>query len=321
MDVDLAFTAFIDDSGTDPHQAVANATVLIIPATRIIALESEWNNLRAKEGMTYWHTSEFVARKRHPESEYFHWDDEKAGRVFSRVRDICKKYSVQPMSFSVYKKDYDEVVLSILPFADKHHYSWAIRQLLSHTEKWRQVKKVPEPLEYIFSWMGDKRRNERRREIEDILEQAEEDAKSEGNPGEFEHWTFRQPKETPALQCVDALAWAVYQYGLLAFCKKPLGDDAQIAWDDFGKYLDGKWGFDVSVTRANLKKWAEGEAADGRSEKKLKEWKESKYGEKKREPTIRELRPHDAETDERSTQRNQGQTGCREGGQKEKAEG
>ncbi len=276
-DVSLAFTAFIDDSGTDPKQQIANATVLIVPASRIVALEAEWNRLKEKEGFSCWHTSEFAARN--PKSDFANWDDAKHVRVFRRVRNICKKYCVQPMSFSVLKKDYDEMVLPILPFADKHHYSWAIRSLLAHTERWRNTKQVP-PLEYVFSWMGEKRKNERRREIEDLMDQAEDEAKAEGHPGEFEHWTFRRPAEIPALQCVDALAWSVYQYGVLMFCKKPLCEDARIAWDDFGKYLGGNWGFDVTTTRAALKKWAEAEAADGQSEKRLREWKERRYGAK-----------------------------------------
>jgi hypothetical protein len=232
-DVYLAFTAFIDDSGTDPQQAVANATLIIVPAARIPALEREWNLLKQKEGFSEWHTSEFVARN--PKSDFADWDTQKGARVFRRVRQICKKYCVQPMSFSVFKQDYDEVVLPILPFADKHHYTWAIRSLLERTDLWRHNKNLPFPLEYVFSWMGEKRRNERRREIEDLLEQAEEDAKEEGHAGEFEHWTFRRHEEVPALQCVDALAWTIYQYGMLVFCKKPLCEDAQSAWEDFRK--------------------------------------------------------------------------------------
>lgn len=269
------FHAYIDDSGTDPSQQVANATVLIVPSARIPALESEWNRLKAKEGFSYWHTAEFSARN--PKSEFAAWSDVKHQRVFRKVRAICKKFCVQSMSFSVCKKDYDEVVLPILPFADKHHYSWAIRSLLSHTEKWRHWRKTL-PLQYVFSWMGEKRKNERRREIEDILDQAEEESRGNGNAGEFEHWTFARPQETPALQCVDALAWTVYQYGLLAFCKKPLYADARIAMEDFGKHMNGKWGFDVTITRRALQRWAEQEAADGRSERKLKAWKERKYG-------------------------------------------
>lgn len=275
--VNLAmFTAYIDDSGTDPQQQVANATVLIIPANRIIALESEWTRLREKENFSNWHTSEFVARARNPKSEFANWDDAKHERVFRRVREICKKYCVQPMSFSVYKKDYDEVVLPHLPYADRYHYTWAIRSLLSHTERWRAFTKLPEPLEYVFSWMGEKRHNTRRQEIEDLMDQAEEESKEKGIPGEFEHWTFRRSREIPGLQCVDALAWSVYQYGLLVFCKKPLCEDAKVAWNDFGKYLGGKWGFDVTVTRKNLQTWVEKELADGRSEKRFREWNDRK---------------------------------------------
>src|SRR5271155_4361077 len=42
-DVFLAmFRAYIDDSGTDPEQQVAIASMLIMPATRIPALDREW---------------------------------------------------------------------------------------------------------------------------------------------------------------------------------------------------------------------------------------------------------------------------------------
>jgi Protein of unknown function (DUF3800) len=273
------FTAYVDDSGTDPQQQVANATVLIIPAARIIALESEWNRLREKEQFSYWHTSDFVARNR--KSEFANWDDVKHERVFRRVRQICKKYCVQPMSFSVYKKDYDEIILPRLPYADKYHYTWAIRSLLSHVEQWRAFKKVPDPLEYVFSWMGEKRRNARRQEIEDVMDQSEEESRKKGIPGEFEHWTFRRAQEVPGLQCVDAIAWSVYQYGLLAFCKTPLGDDARVAWDDFGKYLGGNWGFDATVTRESLSKWVEAEIKDGKSEARFKAWHDKKRAAKK----------------------------------------
>jgi hypothetical protein len=265
------FIAYIDDSGTDPQQQVANASVLIIPAARTVALESEWNRLKRKEHFSCWHTSEAVARNK--ESDFANWDDAKFERVFHHVRQICKKYCVQPMSFSVYKRDYDDVVLPHLPYADKHHYTWAIRMLLSYMERWRSFKNVP-PLEYVFSWMGEKRRNTRRQEIEDVMDQAEEDAREKGTPGEFEHWTFRPPKEIPGLQCVDAFAWCIYQCGLQAFCKKPMSKAALTTWEDFGDCVGGR--FDVTVKREHLKTWVDKELADGRSAKRLQEWKERK---------------------------------------------
>lgn len=282
-DVLLAmFTAYIDDSGTDPQQSVANCSVLIIPASRLVALESEWNRLKEKEQFSCWHTSEAAARNR--DSDFANWDGVKYERVFRRVRQICKKYCVQPMSFSVYKKDYDEIVLPHLPYADKYHYTWAIRHLLSHTELWRSSKGGPYPLEYVFSWMGEKRHNSRRQEIEDLMDQAEEEAKEKGIPGEFEHWTFRRPMEIPGLQCVDAFAWCVYQYGLLAFCSKPMSDDALTAWEDFANHGGGNWGFDVTCRREQLKAWVDKELADGRSAKRFQEWQKKHL---KKRPTNR----------------------------------
>jgi len=268
------FTAYIDDSGTDPKQQIANATTLIIPAARIISLEREWDTLKLKEGFSEFHTSEFMARN--SESEFANWDDEKHERVFRRVRDICKKYAVQAMSFTVNKKDYDEIV----PEAFRKdcgifHYTWAIRQLLSQTAQWRRHHKVP-PLEYVFSWMGEKRKNLRRREIEDVLDQAETAAVEDGQTGEYSHWSFRRPNELPGLQCVDSLAWCVYQYGLLVYCKKPISDEALNAWEDYTKCKNGTWGFDVTITRENLKKWVDAEMADGKSIKKFAEWKQRK---------------------------------------------
>jgi hypothetical protein len=282
------FTAYIDDSGSDPNQAVANATALIIPGARIVALEREWDALKRKEGFSCWHTSEFVAGKKNPKSEFAKWDDEKHDRVFRRVRNICKKYGVQPMSFSVKKQDYDEVVPEFFrKHSGKFHYTWAIRHILAHTVQWRLSRSIKHPLEYVFDWMGEKRKNLRRREIEDVMDQAEEDAASKGRIGEYANWSFRCRTDIPGLQCVDALAWCVYQYGTMVFCKKPLITDAKIAWDDFSTYLGGKWQFDVTVTRENLKKWVEQELADGASMEKFKAWEERKLAGKNKHAKAR----------------------------------
>lgn len=273
----LMFTAYIDDSGSDPSQKVGNATALIIPTARIAALEREWDCLRLKEGFSSFHASEFVARN--PRSEFAEWSDEKRDRVFRRVRAICKKYGTQPLSFTVNKKDYDEIVPeSFRRHSGVFHYTWAIRHVLKHIVQWRIHNHVPSPLAYVFDWMGDKKRNARRREIEDVMEQAEEDAVGTGIPGEYVNWGFCHREDLPGLQCVDALAWSVYQYGLYAFYRVPLIREAQIAWDDFGKYLGGKWGFDVTVTRDNLRTWVDKESADGISMRRFQEWELRKRG-------------------------------------------
>ena len=311
------FTAYIDDSGTDPSQPVANATAIIVPASRIVMFQREWDKLRAKEGFSVWHTSEFAAREKNPKSEFCDWDDDKHDRVFTRVRQICLKYSVNAMSFSVYKKDYDEIVPEIMrKDSGLFHYTWAIRHMLSHLTAWR-IKHGAMPLEYIFSWMGEKRKNKRRQEIEDVMDQAEEDC-----PGEFKNWSFRDHTEIPGLQCVDALAWCVYQAGLRTFCGKPLVRDAELAWDHFCAHQGGRWGYDVTVTRESLQKWVDKEMADGTSLNKFKAWRERKgrNGQQAGVGGVPKLRPHNAATDEGATRDNTSQVGSGEKSESEKAE-
>lgn len=309
------FVAHIDDSGTDPQQKVASATALIIPAARILALESEWEKLKKKECFSEWHTSEFVARN--PDSDFANWDKVKGDRVFRRVREVCMKYGVQAMSFTVNKSDYDEVMPDVMrPYAGRFHYTWAIRNTLNHLENWRLTHGAEHPLEYIFDWMGEKRKNPRRQEIEDVMDQAEEDAIDKGRAGEFSHWTFRHRKEIPGLQCVDALAWCVYQAGLVRFCGRTLPKEAGTAWDDFCAHNGGTWGFDVIITREHLKEWVDKELADGRALARFQE-RERKKSEKV--TGVRELRSNNANADTCATQQDKGTVGRGEKSKKAKA--
>jgi hypothetical protein len=176
------FTAYVDDSGTDPHQPVAIASALIVPASRIIALEKEWNKLKTREKVTDWHTAEVVAKN--PHSEFANWDDDAVARVFGRVRQITKKYGVKSVAFSVYKKDYDEAIPADLrKYSGEFHYTWAVQHLLDRLFQWRMASGSTLPLAYVFDWMESK--DERRREIEDALDQAERIAAEVGCAGEF----------------------------------------------------------------------------------------------------------------------------------------
>jgi hypothetical protein len=50
--------AFVDDSGTDPNQAIAIAAALVIPATRIELLDEIWHGFLSDELIPEFHTSE-----------------------------------------------------------------------------------------------------------------------------------------------------------------------------------------------------------------------------------------------------------------------
>jgi hypothetical protein len=268
------FTAYLDDSGSAPNQHVANATALIIPGARIIALQREWDAFRAKWGFADFHTSAFVAKN--PKEGFGDLTDENQRKMFLRVRQIVKKYGVKIMSFTVHKKDYDEVIPADLrAYAGRSHYAWAIRHVVRYLSGWRS-RNTKIPLEYMFDYM--KPRDDCRKEIETIMEQAEWEAVKQGRSGEFTNFGFRYRKDIPGLQCVDCVAWTTYQVGLLAFLKKPMHPLASIAWDDLRSrnepHSSGPhdWLSAATVTRANLQKWIQDEIKDGKSIKRFKEW-------------------------------------------------
>ncbi len=282
----VMFTVYIDDSGSDPSQHVANATALVIPGARIIALQNEWDSLRKKEGFTDFHTSVFIARN--PHSEFANRSDEKQTRVLLRVRQILKKFGAKVFSFTVNKRDYDEVVpAEFRSYAGTHHYTWAIRHMVAMLTAWRVSSRVTDPLEYIFDWM--KKGKERREEIETVMAQAEYTAGEKGMAGEYLNYSFRQRKEIPGLQCVDCIAWTCYQYGQLVFRNKPLHPIADAIWDDLcsrngpGTIADVKkssgpldWFCAGAVTRSNLEEWIQKELADGISLTRFKDWEKTK---------------------------------------------
>jgi hypothetical protein len=269
------FTAYIDDSGTDPSQKVAIATGLIIPAKKIISLENEWNTFREKWGFSCFHMSEFSAKNGKKEPQFAKWNDSQHKQVFERARQITKKYGVKTLTFAVTKTDYDEVVPDELKqYWGKNHYTWAIRQFLDYIHTWER-NRGGAPLEYVYDWM--KPTDSARREIEKVIAQSED---MSGNTGEFSNYSFRCRDKIPGLQCADILAWTSYQSSLLVFFGKPLASDANIAWNDFKEYLAGEWRTVRTLTRANLEKLVYDEQKSGISVAKFKAWEAKKLARK-----------------------------------------
>jgi hypothetical protein len=246
-------------------------------------MEDEWSTLKAKEGFTDFHTSVFVARN--PKVEFANWDDAKQERVFARVRQITKKYVAQVFCVAVNKIDYEQVVSDELrTFSGKYHYTWAMRFVLTLAQLWRMHGKIAEPYEFIFDWM--ERKDPARKEIDTVMEQAEEMAVLErGVHGDYKNYTFRDRKTLAGLQCADLIAWTNYQIALKAFRKTPLHPFAKIAWDDFarmpsrsipGIHNTVEWNFAITVERPQLQDWINKEVADGRSLTRFREFEEKK---------------------------------------------
>ena len=266
------YTAYIDDSGTDPQQQVAIATALVIPATRIQRLQVDWDVMRVREVFSSLHMSEFSTPTPSTTSEFWGWEQDKHERVYEYVRDIIKDYGALTISFAVYKKDYDEVVpLEIRENAGKFHYTWAVRHLIAGLEKWRQFYKISAPFEVVFDFM--KKSDQRRKEIEDVMEQNEE-----LNPGIYSNYSFRRRELHPGLQCVDMLGWISYQFALHVFCGKPLVRGAKVGWEDFEAYSrqrDG-WRLAATLKRSELERWIKLEKEQGLSKPFFDDWRAKK---------------------------------------------
>lgn len=274
-DVFLAmFRVYIDDSGTDPKQQVAIASVLIMPASRITALDREWTSFTEKEGFGDFHMSVCVARNE--KSQFAGWDDEKQLRVISRVRQFGKKFGLKGFSLAIKKSDYDECVIGVLEYADRYHYTWAMRNMLDLVDKWGAYSNVVLPFEYIYDWMDSKTQREAKTEIETVMAQAEYEACEAGLAGRYTNYAFRRRQDIPALQCTDALAWTCYRFALLAHLKAPLNQIAKDSFDDYHKHQSGTWLHALTATRDSLKDWVEKEIKDGRSLQRFKDWEARK---------------------------------------------
>jgi hypothetical protein len=263
------FTVYSDDSGTDPNQRVAMATALIIPDRQIMHMEQEWDKFRSKYGFTIFHTSEFVHRN--SKSEFANWNIDKQRQVFARVRQISMKYGVRAFSVAVNKRDYDEVVpQDFRKVLGKDHYSWAMRQLIAFIDKWF-VSKIQR--KWLFQWMEP--RDQKRNEVEIIMEQMQWISERSGIAGDYKNHTFRKSDNTPGLQCVDAISWVCYRYADFLFSKKPLHEFAAVSWHDFqGDLGEEGWLVATTIVREKLEKSIKKALEEGKATKFWEEWEE-----------------------------------------------
>lgn len=273
-DVLLAmFTVYLDDSGTDPNQSVAIATALIIPASRIVALDKEWQTLATKENFEHFHTAPCLAGNK--KEGFGDWDEAKKFRVLRRARQIGKKFGLTAISLSVKKADYDAVIpQEFRELAGRHHYTWAIRNVLGMLDGWADFTNFTGSYEYVYGWMDPKAQKQPREEIVTVMEQADEMAQRRGSKRVYSNYSFRHNQEIPALQCTDAIAWTCYQFSLRILTGLPLSEIAAESVHDYHSHPRKDWLLATTIERENLKDWVERETKDGKGIERLRTWAE-----------------------------------------------
>ena len=264
------FTVYLDDSGTAPEHRIAIASALILPAKKIVALETEWNRFTKANGFSDFHAAACAAPKT-KEEQYKGWDDAKRRHVFTRVRQLCKKFGIKAYGWAVYKKTYDEIVPASFRQYGGGHYTWAIRHVVNRIEEWRLARKIKEPFQYIFDW--EEIGSHDREEIDDIMGQFSDYL------GKTVCHDFQYRKLLPALQCADLIAWLSFQLALDNFLQKPVNTIASECLKDFENYYPSgrvppskKWFAVATVQRRQLQVWIEKEMRDGTSIQRFKDW-------------------------------------------------
>jgi hypothetical protein len=237
--------AYIDDSGTAPSQRIAVASALVIPARRILALESEWKRFCARYQIQSFHASECVHRN--SKSEFATWEDAKVERAVARVRQITMKYAVKAISFTVTKAEFDaEMPEKWREFLCRDHYVWAIWHLLKLLRLWSKDHQHSE-IEFVFDFQQMKPRA--------TIEKALRDMENY-YPGMYAgHYSFRKRAEWAGLQCVDLLAWSRLAAARFRFEGTPMHHIAESTIGEYRKFQNGKWISSLWINRRDLRKW------------------------------------------------------------------
>ena len=261
------FTVYIDDGGTDPKQSIAIASALILPADRIELLDHVWSELLHDELIHEFHTSECIAGQKCTQFEG--WSSQRKKRICFKVREITKAFFVGGCSMAIDKAHYDQLVpLELKLTGGRYHYTWAIRHVISWLDEWAIVNGIQTPYEYVFDYMGNNKRNEAKREIESVMDQAESI-----RPGFYQgHFAFRSRRDHPGLQCADLTAWANYRLACSVLDSGKPNSIADETFWDYEEFRKGEWMMAMIQTPAHLKDWADREIADPRSQERRRQW-------------------------------------------------
>jgi hypothetical protein len=240
----VMFNAYIDDSGTAPSQRIAIASALIIPARRILALESEWKTFREKYKIQAFHTSECVHRNR--KSDFASWEDSRVDAAVAGVRRITMKYGVLAISFAVTKADFDaEMPEAWKDFIGRDHYVWAVWHLLTLLRQWSN-EHAKSKIEFVFDYLEGKPRA--------AVEKALADMETR-YPGVYEgHYSFRNRREWAGLQCADLLVWSCLAAARLTFERTPIHPVAEKTILEYRKFRNGEWISALAISRRELRR-------------------------------------------------------------------
>ncbi len=238
-----ALTIYIDDSGTDPNQAVAVAAGWISPIEQWKKFAKGWERLKHAPGYEFgcFHMSPCLARNE--DTEFRDWDSKKQQLVIRSIRKLVRKRALQGFAVAVGKDDYDDTITGDLrKEAGDNHYTWAFRGLVGLIERWRIANSITGSIEFIFDHI--ERHELRRKEIEVVFDRAG-----------VEEPIFKKSCELSPLQAADVLAFCTYQKALSKLFGKPMHPIAEESFNEFAAYDGQRWLEATITNRRALAQW------------------------------------------------------------------
>jgi hypothetical protein len=170
---------YVDDSGTDGKAKIVIAAFCVSTVERWLEFGEKWKRIADHAGFGHFHMTEFAACRRtkwcpqcrdgktsladHP---WRVWPTEKRKKVLNRLAKTVTKYVEYGVGLSHTKEDYEEHVhnsparlVATEPIGDKH-FTFCVQRCGGELAKWRAVRNISTPLEFVFDLTPDKQRDE-----------------------------------------------------------------------------------------------------------------------------------------------------------------
>ena len=202
-------TAYLDDSGTDIPSPVSCCAGFISPLALWKKFEQDWEAARSVKGDEFecMHMAHCVFGN--PDTEFANWSLEKKRRVLSRLRNIIKRRAVQGVGMATRKDYYERLMPEEAKKKIGGNFNFSVFQTMALIGSWRRMRSINDPIEYVFDWLEP--RDERRRELENLLENECERGNALAEYGLVSGGYFFRHKETVTpLQAADMMAWLLY---------------------------------------------------------------------------------------------------------------
>jgi hypothetical protein len=205
------YQLYCDDSGTHAASPIAVAAAYVSTERGWATFESQWRAICSREGLEYFHMTDFVASVANPEIKpYGDWDRGRRERVFSDFVRVINENKRAGFAVAVPKKAYARILKEQMPDAVREkfgdfHFTYAVRSLLLLVARWRKDSQITLPIHYTFDPV------DRRAEKSEIEKPwlHDETIKTWGNllGITFGGCAFKSKKNATPLQAADVLAW------------------------------------------------------------------------------------------------------------------